>query len=288
MITHRIVTATDWRRKIDPESYIRLPELRKSVKGRKLRKELFGELSFCFGRQHSDIVDELCDQLDRLHKERPNGPEILRVLRQIKEFELADRRHMTAHETWCWYTYKNMYYCFDECVEDTIIRRLRRYKGKILEAMCGFNSYFPRSKRRKVTALDFCGPALERYPYPERVRIECNLDQITKVRNRLHFIEDESFDAVSICYGFKYPKHIANILHEFLRILKPGGTLSFIEAKEAELEEVTHRRFTDGKRTKALFRRCGFEVTIEKLEMPCGVEEELGEFFHIQATKPLS
>ena len=47
----------------------------------------------------------------------------------------------------------------------------RRAKGKVLEAMCGFNSYFGNSKNTsEVVVLDFCQEMLERYPYPERKR----------------------------------------------------------------------------------------------------------------------
>jgi SAM-dependent methyltransferase len=100
--------------------------------------------------------------------------------------------------------------------------------GNILEAMCGFNSYIAPSKKRNVTALDYCEEALERYLYPERKRILFDLNVINN-KNKIEFFDDDSFDAISICFGAQYIKHPLWLLREFNRILSPGGSIYFVE-----------------------------------------------------------
>lgn len=71
---------------------------------------------------------------------------------------------------------------------------------RVLEAMCGFNSYFsPAPHIQDVTALDFCREALERYEYPERPRILYNLDRVGS-GERMDFFDDASFNTIGVFF----------------------------------------------------------------------------------------
>ncbi len=115
--------------------------------------------------------------------------------------------------------------------------------GKVLEAMCGFNSYLYPSSEREVIALDLCQEALERYEYPKRTRILFDLNQITCTKG-LKFFKKEEFDAIVICFGYQYLKNPGFVFKELRRILKKGGKLFLVENPEKRYEEMAVREFS--------------------------------------------
>ena len=115
--------------------------------------------------------------------------------------------------------------------------------GKVLEAMCGFNSYLSPSDNRNVTALDFCREALELYRYPKRTRILFDLNKID-CKRKMKFFADGEFDAITICFGFQYLIHPAFVFKELKRLLKPGGRLYLVENPRQHYEQMVYRPFS--------------------------------------------
>lgn len=115
----------------------------------------------------------------------------------------------------------------------------RECNGNVLEAMCGFNSYLLPSKKRNVTALDFCTEALERYKYPDRKRILLDLNKIG--RNKIDFFKEGEFDAITICFGLQYIKHPLYLFKEFHRLLSRGGSLYLVENPRQHYEDMSVR-----------------------------------------------
>lgn len=150
-----------------------------------------------------------------------------------------------------------------------------RYKGRVLEAMCGFNSYFLDDQARTVVALDYCREALERYPYPKRTRILVDLNQATDDCHLECF--DEPFDAISICFGFRYPDRPTDVFRELRRHLKDGGVLSLIENPDHGYENLCKRGFSP-KTCGQHLRAAGFQGV-----RVCEVPIERKGFYHVEA-----
>lgn len=150
--------------------------------------------------------------------------------------------------------------------------------------MCGHMSYFKESDGRTVTALDYCEISLERYPYPSRRRIQCDLDQLVGGRS-LPFFQDEQFDAISICFGYKYLKDIDTVVREFRRILKVGGVLSLVEGSRHGYEHLFVRQFNTRMIRDGLISNGYGRVDIKKIHVPGWDEDVSGAFYHIEAEK---
>lgn len=135
--------------------------------------------------------------------------------------------------------------------------------GRVLEAMCGFNSYFLPSEKRQVTALDYCRAALERYQYPERERVLVDLDTVTTLSD-LDFCGPESFDAISISFGLKYLKNPALVCRALGDMLKPEGRMIFVESPIREYSDLTFRRF-DLDVCERILREAGLSISSSRL-----------------------
>lgn len=159
-----------------------------------------------------------------------------------------------------------------------------RYKGCVLEAMCGFNSYFEPSQDRGVTALDFCREALELYPYPERERI---LFDLNAIRGRgMPFFKSGSFDVVAICFGFNYLRHPVTVLRELRRILARGGRIVLVENPVQGYLDMLYRRFSPTQCIRFLKQTLFKKIEIE--ELPIAEDWEVaggGRYFLIEARR---
>ncbi len=160
-----------------------------------------------------------------------------------------------------------------------------RYRGKVLEAMCGFNSYLCPAKDREVIALDFCRAALERYLYPERIRILFDLNGVQQ-KQGIPFLEDEEFDAIVICFGFDYLDHPVWVFREFRRILKPSGCLILVEDPCQGYGDLVKRWFHP-KSCLNFLHYAGFEkIKIEILPVIYGKNEASSrKYFLVEAAK---
>ena len=228
-------------------------------------------------------AQQLGEELGKAFLEGLGDPTISNILNQLKELKVKPYGDLTALEVWTRSAYQLANYCGDPDVWKAIVKRLNRYDGTVLEAMCGHSTYFVNSSKRSVVALDYCETSLERYPYPERVRIQCDLNQV-KGDTLLPFFAEGQFDAVSVCFGFKYPEHIGPLVQEFRRILKPGGVLSFVENPHHAYHQLCKRKF-DEERIKAIMLNNGYiSVGIEKIQVSSW-NPERGEFYHVEAIK---
>ncbi len=152
--------------------------------------------------------------------------------------------------------------------------------GNILEAMSGHQSYVLPAPNLHVTALDGCEASLLRYPYPARCRICCDLDQLDGT-NKIDSLVDDTFDGVVVCCGYKYPKHILHVLKEFHRILKPGGSVSFIESRVHGFGELV-RREGDPLYIKVDLEDAGFrEVVVHPVDSRESLDNH-STLFHVQ------
>ncbi|MEK7169901.1 MAG: class I SAM-dependent methyltransferase [Patescibacteria group bacterium] len=199
-------------------------------------------------------------ELERVFAENEHHPRIAEILTRLREIESTPVNRMTSAERWN----RTARGLADDIgggsdKRGKLAKRLsKRYSGVVLEALCGFNSYLLSSSDRTVIALDYSREALERYPYPDRTRICADLNTIG--RNEHLPFEYGYFDAITVCFGFRYPVRIRPVLQEFHRILKKGtGILSFIENPYSGYEDLCKRRF-DPKTCGRHLRAVGFKV----------------------------
>ena len=225
---------------------------------------------------------KLAARLGEAFARSSDDPEIPAILEELKAIQAKPANERTASECWTRHAYLLTEYGGGSVVHDAIMERLDRYKGNVLEAMCGHTSYFDELEGRTVVATDGCEASLERYPFPERRRILCDLDVYP-----LSAFHDEEFDVISICFGYKYPKYLRAIASEFRRILKPNGILSFVENPKNGYEKY-YNRSLERRWMNRLLHTAGFpKVRYSKIPVKDWPTKEKGEFIHIQAYKQI-
>jgi hypothetical protein len=177
---------------------------------------------------------------------QPNHLEAERLLAEIKKLEAIPYRDKTPNQRWA-----HMAYQLPRDVSGGIMQPLfaeeisRRCIGKGMEAMCGWNSNLLPSPDREVIALDYCREALERYPYPDRLRVQCDLNEVEQVEG-LGFCLPGSLRYIAISFGFRYltnPVHTFGVLRE---LLEPKGSMFFIESPGSGYDDICLRRFSPG------------------------------------------
>lgn len=157
-----------------------------------------------------------------------------------------------------------------------------RAKGRVLETMCGFNSYFGDSpKISEVIALDYCEEMLERYARPERKRILFDLEKISNGTG-MDFFEDESFQTIG-CWGSNYLSNPISVFLEFHRILSKGGKFLILENTAEGYSDLVMRYFNP-KACGKFMQQAGFSTTIEPLEW-LKTKTELGDYSLVIGTK---
>ncbi|MBI2583049.1 MAG: methyltransferase domain-containing protein [Candidatus Aenigmarchaeota archaeon] len=157
-----------------------------------------------------------------------------------------------------------------------------RARGMVLEAMCGFRSYFGESDSiSEVVALDFCRELLERYSYPERRRILYDLERVAR-GERMDFFEDGSFQTVGVCFGMDYLSDPVPVYREFHRILSKDGLLLVVGGTTHGYKDVLKRSFNP-ELCAQMQKSAGFETKLEHL--PLKTEWELGEYYLVEGKK---
>ncbi len=161
--------------------------------------------------------------------------------------------------------------------------------GTVLEAMCGFTSYFDNSpKISEVVALDFCREGLERYDYPERKRILFDLERICR-GEKMDFFEDNSFETIGVFFGMRYLLEMFPVFQEFQRVLSPGGKLLVVENPHQGYPDLLKHGFNPEQFASEV-EDAGFRVRLKELKSITLKKgevgfTELGDYWLVEGTK---
>jgi demethylmenaquinone methyltransferase/2-methoxy-6-polyprenyl-1,4-benzoquinol methylase len=107
---------------------------------------------------------------------------------------------------------------------------LARREARILDLCCGTGDVWldlQAAAQSRVIGADFCHPMLVTAQHKAAERgfgtllIEGDAMELP--------LADASLDAISIAFGFRNLVNYSGALREFLRVLKPGGTLAILE-----------------------------------------------------------
>ncbi len=160
----------------------------------------------------------------------------------------------------------------------------RRAHGRVLEAMCGFKSYLGDSpKITEVVALDFCEECLERYDYPQRVRILYDLERVVK-GEKMDFFEDSSFQTVGVFFGVGYLTDPVPVHKEFNRILSSDGKLLIVGGTTQGYDDLLKRYFKPDVCSNAM-KAAGFSTSVRRL--PLKTDSEFGEYYLVEGRKKI-
>jgi SAM-dependent methyltransferase len=230
----------------------------------------------------------LAAELKAVFAQNPNHPEIPRLVSELKALHCPSPEERTPLEEWQWMAYQMP----DDIgggmeakgkIRAYLSGRYATYSN-ILEAMCGFNSYLVPRVGQMVIALDYCQEALERYPHPERRRIRCDLNQLSD-NDHLECFAEGQFDAISICFGFRYLNDPVVAFRSLRRLLKTNGILSFVENPGHGYQDICKREFSPSHCERTLWQ-AGFR-SITRQRLPFAVnsfEKKSGyHFYHVEA-----
>ena len=214
-----------------------------------------------------------------------NQDELKNLLRELRKLLVAPFEERSPQEKWA-----HMMVQLPDDIggpnKDKISEALSaRCQGRVLEAMCGFNSYLDPSSNRDVIALDYCREALERYQYPTRTRILFDLNQIDE-KIGIEFFSAGEFNAITICFGFHYLHNPMLVFREFKRLLVVGGRLCLVENPNQCYRDIARRNFSTNNCSTTLYDAGFDQVIIE--ELPIAEEWELnagGHYYLIEAFK---
>jgi len=214
------------------------------------------------------------------------------LLKQGKIAEAVEYVHENAHKKyqdrttegkWKYYTERQLAECAGSEGED--IKHLRslltnRASGDVLEAMCGYTSYFgDNPKINNVIAMDFCQEALELYDRPGATKVLFDLESIDD-ENGVDFIPDSSINTASISFGVDYLSKPLAVYEEFRRLLAPGGKFFIVGASHQGFPDLQKRDFCPAFHAR-LLKQVGFANSVELLPY----ERQDSQFYLVEATK---
>ena len=155
-------------------------------------------------------------------------------------------------------------------------------EGRVLETMCGFNSYFGESENiSEVVVLDFCKEMLERYAFPKRKRILFDLERVVNGK-KLDFFQEGDFQTIG-CWGSNYLSNPVPVFTEFKRTLSTGGKFLILESTTEGYPDQIERYFNPHKCSEFM-QQAGFSVEVEHLKW-LKTEMEFGEYYIVTGTK---
>jgi SAM-dependent methyltransferase len=200
-------------------------------------------LNYCTDPEHKQEAESLAAELQQLYSKMSNTRRIEEVHARLRQIRLLPFEHRTSLQQWSHMLAQkpgDMGGGFDNWFLTQYLSE--RVTGRVMEAMCGFNSYLLPARNRRVIAVDYCREGLERYVYPKRRRILLDLDAITGAED-FAFLKGRLLDAITICFGYKYLADPERTFRGFREILRPGGRLCLIEHPYHHYESIANRGY---------------------------------------------
>lgn len=242
----------------------------------------YGDKSFTFSKLNSS-TSNLFNKLSRAVKDR-NRLEVDKLIPQVEKLCIKSYEEKTEAEKWGdmavqlpgdWGPIGENKKKLKEMITE-------RSFGRVLEAMCGFRSYFDNSSKiTEVVALDFCEEALERHDYPERKRILYDLERVVK-GEKIGFFEDKSFQTIGVFFAIDYLTDTIPVYKEFHRILSDDSQLLIVGGTTQGYPDLLKRQFIPADCSSAM-RAVGFSPKIKHL--PLKAEHESGEYYLVEGEK---
>lgn len=286
MITPEYITAVKPRRPEWPERHIHIPPIVPQPDFMDPGyPNWFNEyVNFSVHIANFPLAKELAEKLWAAHQKN-NREETWLLFEKLRQLRIAPFNKRTPLEKWA-----HMMVQLPGDIGGPNKKKIRevlsaKCRGRVLEAMCGFNSYLEPSANREVVALDYCREAIERYPYPERTRILFDLDLI-RGNQKMEFSSEGEFNAITICFGFHYLRHPVCLFREFRRLLSPDGRLILVENPHQCYRDIARLSFSP-KHCISLLRRALFKnVQVEELPIAEDWERRVGgQYFLIEAKR---
>lgn len=291
MITPEYIVVVKPRKWEWPERHVHLPTVISPPSGgfanpayETWRQENWWIVDFTVHVSNVSHAKELAKELWAAYKEN-DQIKIQRALGELRSLRVIPFEKRTPQEKW-----SHMAVQLPSDIGGPNKNKIRellsmKCQGRILEAMCGFNSYLESSPNREIIALDYCREALERYPYPERVRILFDLNMI-RGKKSIKFFREGEFDAITICFGFNYLHHPVIVFREFRRLLSSGGRLILVENPHQGYWDIARRSFSPT-RCVAFLRQASFkDILVEELPIAEDWEQRNGgQYFLVEALR---
>lgn len=286
MINYREITEKKIRTITYPDRHVTLPRLTHAEFGTEEHEQWVMAnhwmVDYSVFMDNKELAVELSHQLEQAFLAN-QSERVQEILEKLWSLRTKPYEELLPVEVWTRSAYQLAEYAGGGEVRNAITQKLGRYRGVVLEAMCGHTTYFADTPDREIIAIDYCLESLERHPCPHWRRIQCDLNQVTET-DRLPFFKEGELDVVSICFGFKYPEKIEQLVREFKRILKQGGSLSFIENPCSHYEQLCRRPFVP-KHARKILLDAGYQsVTIRKFRVSKSYSFS-GDFYHVEAIK---
>lgn len=250
--------------------------------GREWLKTITERTKFTFSGVHSK-GEQLYYHLQEAIRQR-DKPSAIGILAEMEKYLIKSYDEMTEVEKWGHMTVQLPEDWGPKWENKEKLKKIatKRAHGRVLEAMCGFRSYFGDSpKITEVVALDFCEEGLQRYDYPQRVRILYDLEKVVK-GEKMDFFEDSSFQTIGVFFGIDYFTDPVPVHKEFHRILSSDGKLLIVGGTTQGYEDMLKRYFKPGVCSDAM-KSAGFSTSVRRL--PLKTESEFGEYYLVEGRK---
>lgn len=237
---------------------------------------------FTFPKMKSKGVDYLDQLLDAIRDR--NGEVIPNLLEEIGKYRIPNWEEKSVAVKW---GDRAIQLPTDWGPQDSDKKRIKRMmttraNGRVLEAMCGFRSYFGAGKNiSEVVALDFCRESLELYDYPKRARILYDLERVSR-GERMDFFADSSFQTIGVTFGVTYLSNPELVYREFHRILAPKGKAFIVGGDGCGYHDLEMEDFDQNLAANRL-DGVGFETKIRELSVKEKWKNE--KYYLVEATK---
>ncbi len=144
-----------------------------------------------------------------------------------------------------------------------------RLAYRVLDLGCGaceLARYLSETYGQKVTGVDISGN-----DFPSRRNVTKNSRRIRCIRKdaaRLHFIRNETIDAVVIYWALHEMKSPKAVLQETRRVLRPGGKILIVEFPRNSLaQKLWNEDYYTTKELTGFLRKTGFKyILAERIE----------------------